>query len=816
MSESYLTVDKNDGLFYLGQQIADDIVVPRLKNHESEFFVNTFYSKATPLAGYSKFVYEEERIGDLYSQYQERNDEVMFEEMEDVCEDPEGLTDEQLTKKAFKKAFNDYSVLRKGQGVDFTTYSQLYHLLLLIMTTCQVSATAVAKLTETYGFRLPRTSKRCLAAAVANHLPSLRPDLATTFLLALVWLPGANAGFAESYLESKDLVVGSLQWLLTQDWVPLLQIVTLIFVFIVATVFLVSALATFFFYFWIGLTRLLSKLWSVVMKILHLVFYPLIYIYQLISSRYDRYRFNAVYQNRNITGGDIIPGRLKTITYDAETGLSCVVINTQFGDISLQMVPDQAVSMMEKSKGGKVVKESAKHGSVLTPIKHWPKGLIELRYVTNDGTAHLGMGWRTGDFLMTAMHNFESGADIVLRHDKNYLPLDLSKIDSKNGFMDACAVALTPKQWSTLGASSINVVDWRQQKQNFTRPFNITTYGFPPGQDTLMMSHGECSLNGLEVEHFATTLKGFSGAPIMFGAAALGVHTTGLSSEGSANIAVIADPIVRLAKLSVARPGKQESLFEFLETKRKEKIFRITRNESSGDYLVYDGEGNSAVCTVEEYDDFMRVASRKGFKAYSNRDRDFAEDLLDDYRSRRYDEDSDDDYSDDSRDDDQNDLRGRNRRNYPSDDDRDFDRSSQDEFSGEESTLKRKAKKTSFKQPMLKTGNLPSVLSVPSTTQTPVTPKSKKSKRKKTKKTQEPLAKPATTPETSQPKNLKQKEQKQAIPSKDKEATVVNGEIVDDAPDQPKQQKKTVGEQTKTGFQAAQPKNSKPGRPNPQ
>ncbi|APG75716.1 hypothetical protein 1 [Beihai sobemo-like virus 6] len=194
-----------------------------------------------------------------------------------------------------------------------------------------------------------------------------------------------------------------------------------------------------------------------------------------------------------------------------------------------------------------------------------PPFMFEIGLMTGDGMMTiLGIGFRAGDYLVTARHLFHSRNKVgfgarscFIRRGPISVEVQLTNPIFTNGksnefesmsWMDICAYLVPPGEWAALGARSLRTTELSSEGDG-----TVEVYGRPGAQ--LMVSSGQL-VNDVKMEvergvlsHTASTVGTFSGSPLVMmqgGAYKLvGMHIAG---GVDVNYAVSAGGVRRMLK----------------------------------------------------------------------------------------------------------------------------------------------------------------------------------------------------------------------------------------------------------------------------
>lgn len=556
------------------------------------------------------------------------------DEMEEEPEDKPSLLGYNTTQEDWKFADETIMSLYNGEKMDVVTFRQLFVLLWFLVCNCRWSATQIQQKCLQVGLFVPRASKRTMVINIAKTLGQCRPSVVNSLFILFMWIPGVHGleeatrsffaqipvsisdGFEYVATLTAKFHTTFLQFLIDADnnqrvivgvvivfllFAVLAYTTMFVYHFIIPTLFHLAVLP--FVYMTEFIKFVIGKVKNVCVKIVYCV-KTMFGIFMLPFSR--AYYRNLYNPTSNPTVNQFHAGELVKIEYNALESSTFVTLKTvEHGEIRIS-VPIQAIQLFDQKPKADKVKESVKLGSVLTPCKVWPNGLIEILIRDETGaTKHQGMGWRTGDFLYTAQHCMKlDDVDYVLRHDKNYYPIGKVDWRQHSGYLDTTAIKLEPKAWSMLGCGSLKILNPFSFNAMYGKnSVSVTVRGFCAGSNTLMEANGMGKLKGMEFESWASTQIGFSGTPVIHGNAVVGCHTTGMSQQSDPNISICVAALEALANGIV-----KESELEFLERKRKNKSLKAARNQSSGDYVVYDDEGGYQIIPSERWDNFLHKA----------------------------------------------------------------------------------------------------------------------------------------------------------------------------------------------------------------
>lgn len=174
-------------------------------------------------------------------------------------------------------------------------------------------------------------------------------------------------------------------------------------------------------------------------------------------------------------------------------------------------------------------KEMAVPGSVATKVDKWTSGVVALHADGNQVAMGFRLAHDGNTYLVTAAHALRGliGRQVTVRYDNKQLKMSDSwpiVAYSPKKSLDFVAIEAPKEFWSVLGVKAL--------KPNSVFSGSATVYGF--GNMGLMSSSGGIARdnrNAFALKHFATTVPGYSGAPLIASSGVVGVHT-GATREG--------------------------------------------------------------------------------------------------------------------------------------------------------------------------------------------------------------------------------------------------------------------------------------------
>lgn len=472
-----------------------------------------------------------------------------------------------------------------AQELTFGGKTAFEYATMLCKITKGMSISTLLKVARGCGFPVNRTSKGVLINTIAKLLVIAKPAKAVEFfgMLAASYtmqLPLAHAQTTGSFFEEFEMTHETLE---NELIISRLAIISLI-----ALVVMVFGYASF--------------------AIVRSCFY---------AWKYRKSRFDPV------TGkGNKLPAFRRVVKITVSEMSEDYIF--KFDDHTRALISGDLFekwSSMEKvkiatDKKPEVILESMKIGSEMNPHKGpWPDGLVEMCIKTKKGDIecliHQAWGVRIDDFLFCSSHQLVHGEKLMLASDSRIVEFDLEKAKELVAYNDVTVLEVEPKIWSMLSTKAAQVCQAPKPTSSWSNNLVVQLFGrnSKDKNSTICYTNGVAHTRTFSVEHEASTIEGWSGTPIYFNRKVLGIHTQGSKTESNAG--TLAYGLYLLAKS--AKGKKNESEFNWKDLEEKGQEVDYFRNQSSGDFLVYM-DGKQFIVEEEEWSDFVAHAKKFSWK----------------------------------------------------------------------------------------------------------------------------------------------------------------------------------------------------------
>lgn len=254
------------------------------------------------------------------------------------------------------------------------------------------------------------------------------------------------------------------------------------------------------------------------------------------------------------------------------------------------------------------VNEAMRIGSEILPLDKkgdWPVGLIEMRIQVDDNKwMHQGWCVRVDNLLVCTEHQVIHGVKTALCTPKVAFEYEIASQKPVVRFNDVVVFELNQNIWGQLGVKSAPVQTIKSKDSIFAKNLIVQLYGYSGSDATkLHYSLGKAKIDGFNLEHEASTLEGWSGTPIYVNGKVVGIHTKG--SKTSKNGGVVLLPLVVAA--TYKKGEIKESEYNWRTSTKKRASMKFYQNQSSGDFVVCLDD-DIFIVEQEEWDAFLEKA----------------------------------------------------------------------------------------------------------------------------------------------------------------------------------------------------------------
>lgn len=224
--------------------------------------------------------------------------------------------------------------------------------------------------------------------------------------------------------------------------------------------------------------------------------------------------------------------------------------------------------------------ESVRNGSEQTALPV-PKNQVMLGEMTMGEFVAHGSGIRIKDWLVAPAHVLAHAQRLVVKGRQHWVEIETD--DPEVLDTDLCAIALTPKQWSTVGASVCSIAQTTYGPGTYVQVVGLE------GKGTTGVMRDDATVFG-RVTYDGTTVAGYSGSAYMAGPQLVGIHTNGGAVNGGYSASYV---LVLLNQLDKEKPEDSDDWLR-QQFKRGKKI-RWDRKWGSPDEVRVQVDGRYAV-----------------------------------------------------------------------------------------------------------------------------------------------------------------------------------------------------------------------------